>query len=496
MKIKYWLMCSYLIVMLLPIIFLFLLISMVQSYDNKQEMLDYMEVQEKLDLYDRLLNNPELYSGRKHFEYDRLDSYTLEQTTFTLYDNDGFILFSTGPNSEIKMKKKKDEVYQGLYELKPSYKSFEYKRPVFSNEKLVGFYEITFLRVDWLRGVEKRQSYAITLYIAFFIIVYLLAIYLLKKKLFTPLRLLMNAMSAFAKGEENVSVPRKKDEIGDLITHFEKMQAEIKEKEAAILTMQEQKQYMIASISHDIKTPLTAIRTSAEGLLDDGIDRNLRNNKLNMILTKTDYIHQLIDDLTIYNLLQSSHYSLETVEVEGQEFFEMVLSDYDTLASTSGIQLSTHIDVNGNYLVNTKQLLRLFDNLIINAIHHTKKGGSIWCCAFSNDRKTPEFLFSEAKEWMNTIEMDSLGVWLVVQNEGEAVPLLEQKKLFEPLYQGDPSRTKKTNQGNRGSGLGLSISKMIIEKLGGEIIMTSSKGDGNTFICFLPECNSSIKEQI
>lgn len=476
---------SYLIVMIIPIIFLFFLVHLVQSYDNKQEMLDYLEVQNKLDLYDRLLANPILYTTGDVSEYDRLENYTQNQITFTLYNSEGFVRFSTGPNAETMMKKSLANIYQGLYEIKPNYKSFVYKRPVFSNNKLIGFYEITFLRLDWLGGVEKRKALAIILYISIFIVIYSLAIFMLKKKLFSPLQLLMNAMNAFAKGEIVKSVPKKKDEIGELITHFEKMQFEINQKEAAIQAIQEQKQYMIASISHDIKTPLTVIRTSAEGMIDDGMDSKNGQDKIQMILGKTDYIHQLIDDLTVFNLLQSSHYVLETVEVEGQEFFEMVLSDYETIASSAEITLIHYINVTGHYLVNTKQILRLFDNLILNAIHHTEKGSSIWICAFTLCDTLPTFLFPTAKEWIIK-NQDKNGVWLVVQNEGETFSIDEQEKLFEPLYQRDPSRSKISKLGNRGSGLGLSISKMIIERLEGNIVMTSSEGFGTTVIGFLP----------
>lgn len=476
--------------MILPVLFLYILFQLVQSYDQKQEVLDYLDVQSKLDLYEELLSNPALYTTGDQAEYNRLEDYTQNKVFFTLYNEDGLIVFSTGSNSKMGFKENEESIYQDLYELRSTYETFEYKHPVFQNEELIGFYEISFLRLDWLSGVEDRKTWAMVLYIVTFIMIYAVVLYLLQRKLFRPLKQLIWEMNQFAKGEKVHPLPKKKDEMGELITHFEQMQKEINQKEQDLIHAHEQKQYMIASISHDLKTPLTAIRVNAEGLLEENELKETFENRLNTIVGKADYIHQLIDDLTMYNILQSSQYEIDTVEVEGQEFFEMVLSDYDQLADSYGIHFVQDVNVLGNYSVNTKQMLRLFDNLMMNALHHTDRDKMIWSTVFSTNTTLPEFLFNEAKEQILNFNRKLEGAWIVVQNEGEAIPTHEQEKLFEPLYQRDPSRSKVTNQGNRGSGLGLSIAKMIIEKLDGNIVATSTVGMGTTFICFLPSANS------
>lgn len=484
MKIKGWLIVSYLIVMVLPVAFLLLLVQLIQSYDQKQEMLDYFDVQEKLDLYERILDNPALYKKEDPNEYERLRNYSQEKIIFTLYNKDGLMLFSTDANAQFLSKVKRESIYQDLYKIQTNYHSFDYKKPVFENDSIIGFYEISFLRLDWLSGVEDRESLAIILYLVAFFIIYAIVIYFLNKKLFHPLKKLMEQMSLFAKGKDMITLPRQNDEMGDLITHFEMMQKEIVEKNKALLHAQEQKQYMIASISHDLKTPLTTIRVSAESLLHE---TKKGTPKLNTIINKADYIHQLIDELTIYNIMQSQQYELETVEVDGQEFFEMALSDYEELAEVAHITLHREVYVQGYYQVNTKQFLRLFDNLLVNALHHTQEGHNVWAAVLSTSMRIPDYVFSEARIFMEGFGDTLNGLWIIVQNEGETIPSEDYEKLFEPLYQRDPSRNKNTFKGNRGSGLGLSISKMIIEKHGGQIFVRSTMEKGCTFLCYLPE---------
>lgn len=489
MRIKVWLIGSYLAVMILPVAFLLLLVQFIQNYDQKQEMVDYFEVQAKLDLYENLLDNPKLYKNANPYDYVRFQDYAEDKVIFTLYNQDGNMIFSTDTNAQYLSKQKRELIYQNLYQLQPNYHSFDYKKPVFEEEQIIGFYEISFLRLDWIKGVEHRTNWAIALYIGTFVLIYSIVLFLLQRKLFVPLKRLMEQMSLFAKGEETNKLPKKKDEIGELISHFEAMQGEIEAKNKALLETQEQKQYMIASISHDLKTPLTSIRISAESLLNKEIAVGIEKSRLDTILNKADYLHQLIDDLAIYNIMQSNQYTLETVQVDGQEFFEMVLSDYDELADSYEVELNREVHVTGTYQVNTKQLLRLFDNLLVNALHHTKKGKRIWACVLSLENEFPSYIFSEARSFLKQQSNNQQGLWIIVQNEGETIPEAEYAKLFEPLYQRDPSRGKMTNRGNRGSGLGLSIAKMIIEKHDGEIHLRSTEGKGCTFLCFLPEEN-------
>lgn len=488
MKIKHWLVGSYLLAMILPVVLLYFLIYLVQTYHQDQEMLDYLDTQAKLNLYEGLLSNSRLYRLiDNESEFNRLRDYSQNQTFFSLYDREGFLIFTTKSDSDMIYKQNQEQLFQNLYELRPTYYTFEYKSPVFDGNELVGFYEISFLRLDWLNGVEHRKSWSILLYIVSFLVIYLFILYMLQRKLFRPLKALMKQMSRFAKGETVQKLPRKKDEIGELIIHFEQMRMELEDKSKSLHVAHEQKQYMIASISHDLKTPLTAIRTSVEGLISKDSLIQEDQERIQTVIRKTDYIHQLIDDLTIYTILQSNQYEMETVLVEGQEFFEMLLSDYDLIALSFQVELYCSVNTKGYYYVNSKQMLRLSDNLMMNAFEHTESGNQIWACVFSTLETSPPFLFPGVKDLIRSKKPQKEGLWMIVQNEGEVIPIEDQEKLFDPLFQRDPSRNKDNKHGSRGSGLGLSIAKMIIERLGGFILVSSASEYGTAFICYLPE---------
>ncbi|MCA1038554.1 HAMP domain-containing histidine kinase [Bacillus infantis] len=488
MKLKLWLMAAFLAVMILPLIVLLLLFSFIQSYDEKQEMLDYLEAQKKLELYERLLSNPNLYDGTGGSEYERLREYAQEKTIFTLFDDKGKIVFSTDPKRQLHFKEELDNVYKGLYEMETGYDAFILKKPVFSNGETIGFFEVSFLRLSWIEGVEERTAWGFFIYFILFACIYAGMLVLLKRKLFMPMNMLMERMNSFARGEKPAELPGRKDEIGELFLNFQNMAKKLKEKEEEIRLIQQQKDFMAASISHDLKTPLTSIMVSAESAMVS--KAGSAKDKLELILRKSQYIRQLIDDLTTMMSLQSVNYLQDAVEVEGQEFFEMALSEYEELAGSHKLTLTDYVNVSGRYNVNPKQMLRFFDNLVMNAIQHTEAGGSVHASAFSLGSRLPEFLYPKAILKIRQSGNQDKGVWLVIQNEGSWIPEQDYERVFQPFYQGDPSRKKHTRQGERGSGLGLPIAKMILEKQGGKIDVVSEEGFGTCFIGFLPESAS------
>jgi len=186
-----------------------------------------------------------------------------------------------------------------------------------------------------------------------------------------------------------------------------------------------------------------------------------------------------LDDLMMYTLLQSQGYELELIRVEGSEFFEMLLADYEQVCKEKGFHAQTTIHVSGNYDVNPKQLMRVMDNLVSNAWMYTKSGGSIELGAFEMPHMP-----SLRKQFVSDCLTKTDGIYIVVQNSGEGITPEECAKLFDPLYQSDQSRSK---IGQRGAGLGLSIAKQIIEKHQGTIEVVSKQQQGTAIICWLPE---------
>ncbi len=132
----------------------------------------------------------------------------------------------------------------------------------------------------------------------------------------------MQQMRAFAKGEaveHNLAI--RKDEIGELANTFLAMQNEIEIARAHLKEEQQQKELMIASISHDLKTPLTSIQAYAEALQNKALTAQQQDEYQQVIFTKAETMKHMLEDLLMYTLLQSTSYNLELVEVDGTEFF-------------------------------------------------------------------------------------------------------------------------------------------------------------------------------
>ncbi|MFJ7732599.1 ATP-binding protein [Lysinibacillus sp. NPDC097231] len=481
MKIKTWLLITFFIVMVLPIAGAYTLYVWVNAYYHDKNVLESIEKWTELNKVKSVLDNPEHY--KKNADIKEIEALTNEQLAITLYSKSGFVLYSSNPLKSGFISK--DQIFTDLYDLKQKYNAFTYKEPVYEKGEFAGIYEVQLVRTDWVQGVQNRSWLVIASSILLFLLIYTAVIMLLNRKLNRPLKELMRQMRAFAKGEQVASnLGTRKDEIGELAQTFFAMQDEIELARAHLKTEQQQKELMIASISHDLKTPLTSIQAYAESLQNKALTEEQQCEYREIILTKAETMKHMFEDLLMYTLLQSSSYDLELVTVDGAEFFEMALSDYETLCEDQGYTLAASCEVEGLFAVHPKQLQRVIDNLMSNAWRYGKVGSTIGLAAV-NAGKCPTWCFDFVKSALTKQE----GIYMIVQNSGQGINKEEIEKLFEPMYQADTARTK---AGERGTGLGLNIAKQIIEKHGGTVELVSKENFGTAVLCWIPHYKGEI----
>lgn len=485
MKIKYWLMMSYLIVMLLPIAALYFLYISISNYDGKKELLEYMEIRKKLDKMETFLVKTSLYKVQDIDNYNFLKELTDETIQITLYRADGLKLYSSLENigSSRYEYLNPDLLYKHLNDIQKSYRTYSIKKPIFENRKLIGIYQVSFGRDAWVQGVNNRTILFAVLSVSFFLLLYMIIILLLNRKLNRPLLFLRKNMTAFANGEVvNDSISYSKDEIGELIAHFEKMKEQIEQTRNELAKQQKEKEFIVASLSHDLKTPLTVIVAYAEALRKEPnyLLRGERKEYETVLSEKLDYMKQLLDDLAMYTALQSSNKKVECVDVDGEEFFDMLLSGYEEPCNEKEIILTVELRCASAYCVNVKDMIRIVDNVMANAIRHTDEIKNIWLAAISAENTLPDWVFlpfyKELEEWRKN------GTVLLVQNEGESIPASKQDLVFNPFFQVEGAR------GHGGSsGLGLSITKKLIEQHNGKIKLWSTEPYGTLVACWLEE---------
>ena len=475
MKIKTWLLITFFIVMVLPITGAYSLYVWINAYYQDKNVGEYFEKLTELNQVKSVLENPKYYT--KNADVKDIEALTNEHLAITLYSKSDLILYSSNPLKQVF--DSRERIFKGLYELKQNYNAFTYKEPVYQDGELLGVYEIQLVRTDWVKGVESRSWLVIASSIVLFLLIYFAVIMLLNRKLNRPLHELMRQMRAFAKGEHVESnLVARKDEIGELAQTFLAMQDEIETARTHLKAEQQQKELMIASISHDLKTPLTAIQAYAESLQSKALSEEQQDEYRQIILTKSETMKHMLEDLLMYTLLQSTSYHLELVAVDGAEFFEMALSDYEQLCKDQGFMLEVTCDIAGMYAVHPKQLQRVIDNLMSNAWRYGAVGTTIGLGAV-NAGQCPIGCFDFVSPALNKQN----GMYIIVQNSGQGVKKEDIEKLFEPMYQADTARTK---AGERGTGLGLNIAKQIIEKHGGTVELVSKEGYGTAVLCWLP----------
>lgn len=478
MKLKRWLILSHLIVILTPILTGVLLYKLIINYNKKVELKDYIIVAGKFKEYESKLEDSKIYlkpQGDMNFVKKEDENKVL----IKLYNADGQVIYSS--NSDMNYSTSKEILFSDLYKITTGYKAYTLKKPVFYKGDLVGFYQIIMAREEFIENINNRTILTAACFSFVLITVFIIVILLLNRKFNRPMKLLIEGMNSFAKGNKANIIYESKDEIGELIEHFNNMKNDLEEKREIIEQEQKSKEYMISAISHDLKTPLTAIRAYAEAINSDkASSSNSIKDKASVIINKSDYMKKMIDDLMLYTLL-TSDYKMDFVEVEGEEFFQMLFSGYDEVCEKSNINLYKEICVDGIYMVDVKQMMRVIDNLVGNSIKYTPCEGHIWLGGFSLNNNFPDWIETEV---INEIRLwKSEGCILLVKNDGEPISEEEMSKIFKPFYQVDNSRNKTSNSG---VGLGLSIVNLIIGKHGGELKLFS-KESSTVFACWVPD---------
>ena len=210
----------------------------------------------------------------------------------------------------------------------------------------------------------------------------------------------------------------------------------------------EKQNRIIASISHDIKTPLTSILGYSDRLLNAKLDENRKNDYIEKIHNKAITLRDLTEEFDDY-LSCNLKDTLKREDIPINDFLNVIRKDYKDDLAEKGIKLFIQNDCEGEVLhIDSAKMKRVFSNIIANSARYTPKKGKINIKCKKID-KYIEFTISD---------------------NGEGVAEKDLNRVFEPLFTSDPSR--------KISGLGLSICKEIVENHGGYIYARNNENKG------------------
>ena len=277
------------------------------------------------------------------------------------------------------------------------------------------------------------------------------------KRILVPLDKLQIATKRIADGDLDYQLDERDfSEIPFLYNDFERMRIKLKEDEEEKKLSEDAAKELVSNISHDLKTPLTAIRGYVEGILD-GVASSPQKTRdyLNTIYNKTNDMTSLIDELLYYSQVAEKHMSYKYEKIYVKEFFDEYVKDLYLELETIKIKFEYIVDIGRNTVIDMdkEQIKRALNNIVSNAVKYM-------------DKEEPEIHFrvTETSDAIN----------IQISDNGRGIDEKDLPHIFERFYRSDASRNTKLG----GSGIGLSIVKKVIENHEGSVVAVSKPGVG------------------
>jgi signal transduction histidine kinase len=283
--------------------------------------------------------------------------------------------------------------------------------------------------------------------------------YMVSKTILKPIRILTKAAEEISNGNLNHEIVTKnKDELGKLSETFESMRIQLKRAREESELYENNRKEFVASISHDLKTPLTSIKGYINGVLD-GIADNPETKQmyLKTAYQKADDMDQLINELFLYSKLDLEQFPFQFEPIHLNNYIRDYLEELQYDPSLQDVEFHFQSEASENYSVMADRISlgRIIDNILQNSLKYNDK----------TEREISVFLQSNTDV-----------VVVEIQDNGKGIAKGSLPRIFESFYRIDPSRSKSTG----GSGLGLAIVKKIVEGHGGEIWAESEEEKGTS----------------
>lgn len=365
-------------------------------------------------------------------------------------DETGKVLYKT---------KQAQEVQINLHDMMSNVMSFAINAPAgkgeveLSRREFITFYPVTIKGKNlylFVSGIpEGDVSYETKKGPFPFIIGFLVFIftffYITKRKM-KQIEAMARGVKEIAKGNLAYRIEMKgQDEIASLTGNINHMAEELMVKIEKERKVEKQKNQLITNVSHDLRTPLTSIMGYLSLLRDGKYENNQQHNEyIKIAYSKSEQLQNLIEDLFEYTKLTDENFVLDLQEVCINKLLDQLIEELVPQIEERSLTIEKKFSDEDLYaVVDSEQTVRLFDNLLMNAIKYSKDNGEI----------------------LVSLEKQRNNLKISVANYSEEFTKEELENLFERFYKKDQSRSRV----EEGSGLGLAIAKNIVELQGGEI---------------------------
>lgn len=283
--------------------------------------------------------------------------------------------------------------------------------------------------------------------------------FIMSRSIVTPIEKLKRASEKIKLGDLDFNVmSTSADEIGELTRSFEEMRSKLKKSIDVQHDYEKNRKELISNISHDLKTPMTAIKGYVEGIKDGVADTPEKLDKyIQVIYTKVSDMDKLVNELFLFSKLDLKSIPFNFEKINISSYLDDCFDELKFDMNKKGIQFkyrnmcSDGVCIKGD----REKIKRVIINIVQNAVKYmNKKNGCI-------------SMYVTEQEKFVTIE---------IRDNGQGISKDALPYVFERFYRADPSRNSSTG----GSGLGLAIAKRIIEDHGGQIWVKSKLHEGTS----------------
>lgn len=294
----------------------------------------------------------------------------------------------------------------------------------------------------------------------------------MEKRVLKPVQNLKKGMDEISHGHYDVEIDAQGAlEVRSLIENFNEMAKKLKENEILQAEYEDNRKQLIASISHDLKTPITSVLGYIEAVADaQDMPREKLEKYLKIIHNNVAYLNKLIDDLFLFSKLDMQKLELSLADTAVSPFLADIMEEFSLELEEKRAALEYTDDTPGDLRaqIDHKRFHQVLRNIIDNA------------CKYGD----AETLKLKIRLCQSGGEI-SIDLW----NNGPAIPKDSLKHLFDRFYRLDTARTKDFSS----TGLGLAIAKELVAAHGGQIAVTSDEKTGTTFTISLP-CETRERE--
>lgn len=284
----------------------------------------------------------------------------------------------------------------------------------------------------------------------------------IQRYFFQPLQKMQDQVKAIRSGNLAVEVKYDgTDEFGEIYSEVNLMRIRMRAQMQRQQDNDKRRSRLMASISHDLRTPLTSIQGYVEGL-QDGIvkDKETYDRYLETILIKTEALNHLIDDLSVFAKQELGEFSLNKDRINSGALLNSYFKQKESEFALSNVNLILERPFVSTFIeVDRYRFVQILENLMSNAKKYTD---------------TTVRVYTSVKDYQ---------LQIFIEDDGHGIPQSSIPHLFDYFYM---VNKKKDQKEKMGSGLGLAICKNLITAHKGDISVTSSEGNGSTFMISIP----------